>query len=276
MSIEAVAIALHHSRSRGTAKIVLLGIANHDGDGGSFPKLATLAKYANVHPRRAAAAIKTLGELGEIIIHTAEDGKRLGGTFRTPDHVRPNLYEFVLTCPEGCDRTKNHRIDGEKIGRNYRGQYDPEHEKDPERVERARAARDRSRAAVENARLPERVPSDENSTSDGNVTTPSDGNVTTPSDGNVTTKHHQTEPPVEPGFVSTSPARNPAVEKQPPPRASRRRDDASPFGITPEQAQRNTKGAQLARKALRGELLAGPVSSHMASQAAIDDKGNNR
>lgn len=34
MSIEAMAVALHHSKTQGATKLVLLGIANHEGDGG--------------------------------------------------------------------------------------------------------------------------------------------------------------------------------------------------------------------------------------------------
>lgn len=269
MSIEAVAIALHHSRARGTAKLVLLGIANHDGDGGSFPKLATLAKYANVHPRRVTEALRTLGELGEIVVHESK-----GGTFRTPEHMKPNLYEFVLTCPEDCDRTRNHRTPGEKIGRNYRGQYNPDHVKDPERVERARAARKRSIAAVENARLPVREPSDGNSTSAESSTTPSDASSTTPSAENSTTENHQIEPPLEPGFVSTSPAISAAVENVPAQSAAKRRDAATKRDvITIEQAQRIKQNAELARKALRGELFAASTEQQSPLKAAVDDEG---
>lgn len=104
MSFEATAIALHHSRSRGTAKLVLLGIANHDGDGGSWPSVKTLAKYAGVQPRNVQAALGKLEQLGEIRRHL--NG---GGSNATPIDQRPNLYEFLLRCPETCDRSKNHR-----------------------------------------------------------------------------------------------------------------------------------------------------------------------
>ena len=177
MSIESVAIALHHSKAKGTTKLVLIGLANHDGDGGSFPKIATLAKYAGVHPRHVVRCLNQLGALGEIIIHQSQ-----GGTARTPEHVRPNLYEFILECPPECDRTKNHRIKDEKLGRNYKGNYPGE--------------------AVDNS------PSDL-------VTSgaPSDTHVTTPSDTHVTTKNHQIEPPIESSCGSTSPALEAGVDK---------------------------------------------------------------
>ena len=68
MSVESMAIALHHSRSKGTAKVVLLGIANHDGDGGAYPTVATLAKYANVSRANVQKALTKLESLGEIQI----------------------------------------------------------------------------------------------------------------------------------------------------------------------------------------------------------------
>ena len=104
MSTESMAIALHHSRATGTAKLILLGIANHDGDGGAWPSVATLARYGNCSVRNTQRAIAKLEELGEIRVHVQQ-----GGNARTPDHVKPNLYEFVLTCSPDCDRTKNHR-----------------------------------------------------------------------------------------------------------------------------------------------------------------------
>lgn len=208
MSIESVSIALHHSRASGSAKLVLIGIANHDGDGGSFPKIATLAKYANIHPRNVVKCLNTLGALGEIIIH-----QNAGGTLKTPDSIRPNLYEFILACPEDCDRSKNHRLDGEKLGRNYKGQYVPQ--------------------AVENT--PEDLVTE---------TPPSGAGVTTPSGAGVTTKNHQVEPSIESSvLVPRLTSASAAVEKP----------KAKPFqGISEEQKQRNRDGAARARAALKG------------------------
>lgn len=97
-------LALHHSRAKGTAKVVLLGIANHVGDGGAWPSVSTLAQYANVDVRRAREALATLERLGEI-----RRDIQAGGTPQTRDHQRPNLYHFLLTCPPDCDRSANHR-----------------------------------------------------------------------------------------------------------------------------------------------------------------------
>lgn len=100
-----MAIVLHHSPSSGTDKVVLLGIANHDGDGGAWPSIATLAKYANVAERNVQAAIKRLESSGQITRHFQD-----GGTRSMRNGQRPNRYVINLTCPELCDRTTNHRM----------------------------------------------------------------------------------------------------------------------------------------------------------------------
>ncbi|WP_157001451.1 helix-turn-helix domain-containing protein [Agromyces laixinhei] len=104
MSVESLAIALHHSRAKGSAKLVLLGIANHDGDGGAWPSVATLAHYAGIDARATQRAIGKLVDLGEI-----RRDVQAGGDIRVPDHRRPNRYSFLLGCPHTCDRTRNHR-----------------------------------------------------------------------------------------------------------------------------------------------------------------------
>jgi hypothetical protein len=104
VSVESLAIALHHSKATGTAKLVLIGIANHDGDGGAWPSIATLARYAGVDARNARKAIQRLEDLGEIRRHIQG-----GGTAQTPEHRRPNWYAFLLECPPTCDRTRQHK-----------------------------------------------------------------------------------------------------------------------------------------------------------------------
>lgn len=107
-----MAIAMHHSQAKGATRLVIIGIANHDGDGGSWPSVATLAKYASVSERMVQKCIAQLVELGEITRHMQQ-----GGTRFMADHNRPNLYEFKLVCPPNCDRTKNHKIvDNSAVG----------------------------------------------------------------------------------------------------------------------------------------------------------------
>lgn len=106
MSVEAIALVLHHSRARGTAKLVLIGIANHLGDGGAWPSIETLCKYAgDVDERNVQRALRTLTELGEVAVL-----RQAGGTRDTPDGLRPNRYEVLVRCPVECDHTTAHRV----------------------------------------------------------------------------------------------------------------------------------------------------------------------
>lgn len=111
MSVESLSIALHHSRATGAAKLVLIGIANHDGDGGAWPSVATLARYAGVDRSNVQRAVKKLESLHEI-------RRRLqaGGDANTPVDRRPNLYEFVLRCPADCDGSRHHRTRVSRTG----------------------------------------------------------------------------------------------------------------------------------------------------------------
>lgn len=104
MSVEAMAIVLHHSRAKGSDKLILLGIANHQGDGGAWPALSTLARYANVTEKSARASLRRLEALGELATHLMA-----GGRHDTPSWRRPNRYDVLVSCPVNCDRTMNHR-----------------------------------------------------------------------------------------------------------------------------------------------------------------------
>jgi len=105
VSIESMAIVLHHSKAKGTDKLILLGIANHAGDGGAWPALATLARYANVSENSARLSLRRLEAIGEVVTHL-----RAGGLSTTPSWSRPNRYDVVIACPATCDRTSNHRL----------------------------------------------------------------------------------------------------------------------------------------------------------------------
>lgn len=105
MSVEAMALVLHHSRAKGTAKLVLLGIANHEGDGGSWPTIETLAKYANVDERNVQMAIAKLVNAGELASE-----RQQGGTRKMRDTARPNLYRVLVRCPMMCDGSTAHRV----------------------------------------------------------------------------------------------------------------------------------------------------------------------
>lgn len=108
MSVEAIAIAINHSRAEGLARMVLVGIANHDGDGGAWPSVAKLARYAKRSPRAVQRYLRELEDLGEVVVH-----EQAGGDATTRPDQRPNLYEFTLACPPECDGTKQHRLPGD-------------------------------------------------------------------------------------------------------------------------------------------------------------------
>jgi hypothetical protein len=116
VSVESLAAVLHHSRAKGTVKLVLVGIANHDGDGGAYPSVATLAKYANVDVRNVQRALDKLVSLGELAIHLQR-----GGGLSTPEHLRTNRYDVLVSCPPWCDRTSQHRDTRETQQPNLRG-----------------------------------------------------------------------------------------------------------------------------------------------------------
>lgn len=104
MSVEHLAVVLHHSKAKGTAKLVLLGIANHQGDGGSWPSVSRLATYANVTERNVQKALSWLVSAGEVSVTV-----QAGGDHRLEDHQRPNRYEVLVVCPQHCDHTPQHR-----------------------------------------------------------------------------------------------------------------------------------------------------------------------
>ena len=99
-----MAIVLHHSKAAGTDKVVLLGIANHEGDGGSWPAVATLAKYAQCSERAVRYSLKRLVEAGELSIV-----RQGGGRDGLRDDRRPNLYRVLVSCPADCSGGMNHQ-----------------------------------------------------------------------------------------------------------------------------------------------------------------------
>jgi len=104
VSIESMSQVLHHSRAKGTAKLVLVGIANHEGDGGAYPTVRTLARYAGCDPRNVRKHLAKLVALGEVSIQY-----QAGGDLDCPDDLRPNRYHVQVSCPAWCDRSPHHR-----------------------------------------------------------------------------------------------------------------------------------------------------------------------
>jgi hypothetical protein len=75
---------LHRSKASPRAKLVLLGIANHEGENGAYPSISTLAKYANASERSVKRDIQELVDLGELIVHAQ--------AAPVNTQYKPNLY----------------------------------------------------------------------------------------------------------------------------------------------------------------------------------------
>lgn len=99
-----MAAVLHHSKAKGTALTVLIGIANHEGDGGAWPAIETLAKYGRCSRQRVQQIIAELKKLKELAVDY-----QCGGHIDMPAHLRPNRYRVLVRCPDDCDGTTRHR-----------------------------------------------------------------------------------------------------------------------------------------------------------------------
>ena len=109
MSVEVISAVLHNSKAKGTTKLVLIGIANHEGDGGSWPSIETLCKYANCGRTQVKKSIKELKDMGELEVLVQQ-----GGNQYTRDDKRPNLYRvlvppYVKSGGHTGDRRKDER-----------------------------------------------------------------------------------------------------------------------------------------------------------------------
>jgi hypothetical protein len=96
MSIESMSLALNLVDDRLTPsdKLLLVGIANHDGDGGAYPTLETLARYCGITVRGVQKRLEHVQVLG--YVRRDING---GGSAKCPVHLRPTLYHLNLTAP---------------------------------------------------------------------------------------------------------------------------------------------------------------------------------
>jgi hypothetical protein len=91
MSFESAAAALKVQGLKPAEKLVLIGIASHDGDGGAWPSIATLATYAGVSVRQTKRLVAQLETAGYVAVTV--NG---GGTAKTRDDRRPNRYDLTI------------------------------------------------------------------------------------------------------------------------------------------------------------------------------------
>jgi hypothetical protein len=84
MSIEIMNAVWRHSKADGRARLVLLAIADHQGEMGAWPSLATLAKMVNASDRSVQRDIDYLQQIGELEVHYQQAPVR--------NHYKSNLY----------------------------------------------------------------------------------------------------------------------------------------------------------------------------------------
>jgi hypothetical protein len=88
MSIQVSNAVWQHSQSTGRARLVLLAIADHQGEIGAWPSLKTLAKMVNSSERSVQRDIQTLQELGELSVEIQNAP--------TKQQYKSNLYWVTL------------------------------------------------------------------------------------------------------------------------------------------------------------------------------------
>ncbi len=92
------------SRSRGTARVVMLALADHaDEDLVAYPSLTRLAQYANVDRRSAIRAVNRLVELGELV--RIGTGRRASTIYRIVLDERPTSDADVTSANEATPQT---------------------------------------------------------------------------------------------------------------------------------------------------------------------------
>ena len=97
MSISALALSLYHSKSTYSKRLVLIAIANFEGENGAYPSHDTIGRLSGgLNRRTVQRAIDDLVQMGEL-----SEIRREGQT---------NLYRVAISCPDNCDRTSNHRL----------------------------------------------------------------------------------------------------------------------------------------------------------------------
>ena len=89
MSIEIMNQVWKYSRATGRARLVLLAIADHQGEIGAWPSIATLARMTNSSERSIKRDIQELIELGELRVDW--QSAPMGGQYKT------NLYWVTLS-----------------------------------------------------------------------------------------------------------------------------------------------------------------------------------
>ncbi len=88
MSIQVMQAVWEHSQADGRARLVLLAIADHQGEIGAWPSISTLAKMVNASERSVQRDIQYLQEIGELKVEVQNAPTR--------SQYKSNLYWVTL------------------------------------------------------------------------------------------------------------------------------------------------------------------------------------
>lgn len=88
MSIQVMQAVWQHSKSDGRARLVLLAIADHQGEIGAWPSIATLSKMVNASERSVQRDIQHLQNIGELKVEVQNAPTR--------NQYKSNLYWVIL------------------------------------------------------------------------------------------------------------------------------------------------------------------------------------
>lgn len=109
MSIEIMVNVLHNSKAPPRAKLILLGIANHQGENGAYPSIKTLSKYGSCSERTVKRDIKVLEELGELLVENQ--------AAPVDNQYKPNLYWVTLSGVTGSAGVTVGVSRGDRLGK---------------------------------------------------------------------------------------------------------------------------------------------------------------
>ncbi len=162
MSVQAITRVLEHSTARGTARLVLLVIANHETEGrGAHPSVDRLAHEAGLSVRAVQEAIRRLEAAGELRVERNAGPGRTNVYVTLPGRVQ-NLHP-ADSRREPAPRTKGTSTTTPLSSETSSPQTSPQHEPAgfaefwqtyPRRVGR-RKALEAFRRALQRARLEE-------------------------------------------------------------------------------------------------------------------------
>lgn len=139
MSCEAVSWVLHNSKARGSARLVLLVIAEHahDDGTGSWPSVATIAQEAAISRASVFTSLNKLVASNELKLLRSGGGR----------HQETNLYLLTLVIPQRelpLQRVQNldpFIADGSKLRVQRVQSLDPNHPEPPKKEKAAQPMR---------------------------------------------------------------------------------------------------------------------------------------